>query len=160
MDNLIAPAGLKLGIFRCLKAGTAVGFPDRIKRAFVTYSLVAWRLLWLTYQSRLEPDTSCECILETDEWQALACHHLGQVQPPVSPPTLGEAVLMLARAGWISRAKGRWCPWCEDDLAGFLAFDRFGRHVATSPSTSASHLAGTDSVFFALRKIHYPVGNG
>ena len=29
MDNLIAPARLKLGIFRCLKAGTQVGFPDR-----------------------------------------------------------------------------------------------------------------------------------
>jgi RNA-directed DNA polymerase len=29
MDNLIAPAGLKLGIFRCLKAGTQVGFPDQ-----------------------------------------------------------------------------------------------------------------------------------
>ena len=29
MDNLIAPAGLKLGIFRCLKAGTTIGFPDQ-----------------------------------------------------------------------------------------------------------------------------------
>ncbi|WP_309742275.1 reverse transcriptase domain-containing protein [Chamaesiphon sp. OTE_20_metabat_361] len=29
MDNLIAPARLKLGIFRCLKAGTAIGFPDQ-----------------------------------------------------------------------------------------------------------------------------------
>jgi RNA-directed DNA polymerase len=29
MENLIAPSGLKLGIFRCLKAGTNVGFPDR-----------------------------------------------------------------------------------------------------------------------------------
>ena len=29
MDNLIAPAGLKLGIFRCLKAGTNIGFPDQ-----------------------------------------------------------------------------------------------------------------------------------
>ena len=29
MDNLIAPAGLKLGIFRCLKAGTNVGFPEQ-----------------------------------------------------------------------------------------------------------------------------------
>jgi RNA-directed DNA polymerase len=29
MDRLIAPAGLKLGIFRCLKAGTNVGFPDQ-----------------------------------------------------------------------------------------------------------------------------------
>jgi RNA-directed DNA polymerase len=29
MDNLIAPVGLKLGIFRCLKAGTNIGFPDQ-----------------------------------------------------------------------------------------------------------------------------------
>ena len=29
MKNLIAPSGLKLGIFRCLKAGTNVGFPEQ-----------------------------------------------------------------------------------------------------------------------------------
>lgn len=29
MDNLIAPSGLKLGIFRCLKAGINVGFPGQ-----------------------------------------------------------------------------------------------------------------------------------
>jgi RNA-directed DNA polymerase len=29
MDNLIAPKGLQLGIFRCLKAGTNIGFPDQ-----------------------------------------------------------------------------------------------------------------------------------
>jgi RNA-directed DNA polymerase len=29
MENLISPSGLKLGIFRCLKAGTNIGFPDQ-----------------------------------------------------------------------------------------------------------------------------------
>jgi RNA-directed DNA polymerase len=29
MDEIIAPKGLKLGIFRCLKAGTNIGFPDQ-----------------------------------------------------------------------------------------------------------------------------------
>jgi group II intron reverse transcriptase/maturase len=29
MENLIAPKGLKLGIFRCLKAGTKIGFPEQ-----------------------------------------------------------------------------------------------------------------------------------
>jgi RNA-directed DNA polymerase len=29
MDDLIAPARLKLGIFRCLKAGTNIAFPDQ-----------------------------------------------------------------------------------------------------------------------------------
>ena len=29
MDNLIAPQGLRLGIFRCLKAGTNIGYPEQ-----------------------------------------------------------------------------------------------------------------------------------
>ena len=29
MENLIAPSRLKLGIFRCLKAGTNIGYPDQ-----------------------------------------------------------------------------------------------------------------------------------
>ena len=29
MENLIAPSGLKLGIFRCLKSGSNVGFPEQ-----------------------------------------------------------------------------------------------------------------------------------
>ena len=29
MENLIAPSGLKLGIFRCLKSGTNVSFPEQ-----------------------------------------------------------------------------------------------------------------------------------
>jgi RNA-directed DNA polymerase len=29
MENLIAPSGLKLGLWRCLKAGTQAGFPDQ-----------------------------------------------------------------------------------------------------------------------------------
>jgi IS4 transposase len=36
---------------------------ERIKRAFVTYSLAAWRLLWLTYLARVEPELSCEVFL-------------------------------------------------------------------------------------------------
>ena len=92
---------------------------DRIKRAFVTYSLVAWRLLWLTYQSRLEPDASCECILDPDEWQALACHHLGQGEPPVKPPTLSEAVLMLARLGGFLARRGDGVPGVKTIWRGF-----------------------------------------
>ena len=80
---------------------------------------VAWRLLWLTYQSRLEPDASCECILDPDEWQALACHHLGQVQPPVTPPTLGEAVLMLARLGGFLARRGDGVPGVKTIWRGF-----------------------------------------
>ncbi|BCU09960.1 hypothetical protein OA58_11665 [Microcystis aeruginosa NIES-88] len=43
----------------------------RIEMALATYSIVAWRLLWLTYQARLHGEESCESFLEEHEWQSL-----------------------------------------------------------------------------------------
>jgi len=45
----------------------------RIERALATYTIVAWRLLWLTYESRYNPEAPADTILETHEWQALYC---------------------------------------------------------------------------------------
>ncbi len=53
---------------------------ERIKKALATYAIVAWRLLWLTYQARQNPELPCDTILETHEWQSLYCHFHG------SPP--------------------------------------------------------------------------
>ena len=36
----------------------------RIEKALATYSIVAWRLLWLTDQSRQNPNLPCDTILE------------------------------------------------------------------------------------------------
>lgn len=47
---------------------------DRIHRALATYSVVAWRLLWLTYEARRAPDSPCDKVLETYQWQALYCY--------------------------------------------------------------------------------------
>lgn len=48
---------------------------DRIQRAVATYGIVAWRLLWLTYLARVNPEQEAEGILSTHEWQALALYH-------------------------------------------------------------------------------------
>jgi len=32
----------------------------RLDRALATYAMVAWRLLWLTYEARRHPEASCE----------------------------------------------------------------------------------------------------
>ena len=40
---------------------------DRLERALATYSIVAWRLLWLTYEARVNPDASVETVLEEHE---------------------------------------------------------------------------------------------
>jgi hypothetical protein len=35
---------------------------ERIKKALATYAIVAWRLLWLTYQARQNPLLSCDMV--------------------------------------------------------------------------------------------------
>ncbi len=72
---------------------------ERLKRALATYSLVAWRLLWLTYQARRTPDDSCETALERAEWQALYATHHATTQVPATPPTLHDAVQWIAQLG-------------------------------------------------------------
>ena len=71
---------------------------QRIKKALATYTIVAWRLLWLTYQARENPLLPCDTILEKYEWQSLACHFQGF---PLSkdPPTLQQAVIWIAQLG-------------------------------------------------------------
>ncbi len=72
---------------------------QRIERALATYCIVAWRLLWLTYEARQNPDASCETALERHEWQALygTIHQTPLV--PDTPPTLGQAVRWIAQLG-------------------------------------------------------------
>ena len=73
---------------------------ESLKKAIAMYSLAAFKIMQLTYQSRATPEVSCEVILTTDEWQALylRMHKTGSL--PASPPTLGQA------AKWISRLGG------------------------------------------------------
>jgi hypothetical protein len=47
----------------------------RLERLLGVFNLVAWRLLWLTYQARQTPDASCRVALTEPEWQALYAHY-------------------------------------------------------------------------------------
>lgn len=73
---------------------------DRIRRAVATYAIVAWRLLWLTYEARVSPEQSCEVVFETFEWQSLFCSiHNNKKRLPKKPPTLQQAVRWVAQLG-------------------------------------------------------------
>jgi hypothetical protein len=71
----------------------------RILRALATYCIVAWRLLWLTYQARQNPDSSCDSVLQVHEWQSLYCTVNKTPVPPEKPPTLRQAVRWIAQLG-------------------------------------------------------------
>jgi hypothetical protein len=71
----------------------------RLQVALALYHLVAWRLLFLTYQARKQPEQSCEPFLSRAEWQALYCQVHRTPTPPQQPPCLREAVFWIARLG-------------------------------------------------------------
>lgn len=72
---------------------------ERLEKALATYCIVAWRLLWLTYEARRSPEAPCSMVLETHEWQALYCTIHGTPVPPAAPPTLQEVVRWIAQLG-------------------------------------------------------------
>ena len=72
---------------------------SRLLIALSIYSIVSWRLLYLTYLARQQPDLSCEVFLAKHEWQTLYCTVHQTPTPPASPPSLRDAVLWIARLG-------------------------------------------------------------
>lgn len=78
----------------------------RLKNAIAIYSVVAWRLLWITYQARQTPEAPCSIVLEEHEWKALYCMVNKTSIPPDTPPTLKEAVLLIAKLGGFLARKG------------------------------------------------------
>ena len=70
----------------------------RMLNALATYNVIAWRVMWLLYQSRLTPDASCEIILQSAEWKLLR-RKFAPKSRSRKPPTLQQAVMWIARLG-------------------------------------------------------------
>lgn len=72
---------------------------ERIERAIATYTIVAWRLLWLSYEARHNPQMPCNEVLEDYEWEALYVKIHQTTDLPESPPSLQQAVHWIATLG-------------------------------------------------------------
>jgi Transposase DNA-binding/Transposase Tn5 dimerisation domain len=79
---------------------------ERLQCAVACYSIVAMRLMWLTYESREHPDRSCVGILATHEWQSLHARVHPHAAIPHEPPNLHDAVRMIAQLGGFQGRKG------------------------------------------------------
>lgn len=77
-----------------------------LERLLAVYSLVAWRLLWMTYQARVTPDIPCTVAFAQAEWQALYAHRHKTTALPNAPPDLHTAVRWLAQLGGFLGRKG------------------------------------------------------
>lgn len=77
-----------------------------LQNALACYSLVAYRLMWLVYESRANPDGRCDQILHEQEWRALCSYHHKSFADPEQVPTLGQAVRWIAMLGGFLNRKG------------------------------------------------------
>ena len=107
-----------------LKSGCAVEAVqfrtrERWACALVTYSIVAWRLMQLQYYARTQPDVSSELVLTPEEWQVAQYAATPAAPPSPHPPTLQQAVRLIARLGGFRGRKcdgepgikALWCGW-------------------------------------------------
>jgi hypothetical protein len=102
-----------------LQLETGIG----LERALAVCCVVAWRLLWLTYQARQTPDVPCTTVFATHEWQALVCTVQRTPIPPAQPPTLAEAVRLVAQLGGFLARRGDGDPGVQTIWRGLTRLD-------------------------------------
>jgi hypothetical protein len=100
--------------FRTLKSGCRIErrrFQQlpRSMNAIALYSVIAWRILYLTQLGRSCPDLNCEVVFDPSEWKAVytVLHHKrSDFRLPDEPPRLGEMIKMIASlGGYIDRPR-------------------------------------------------------
>ena len=70
-----------------------------LQKAIAVYSMAAFRVMQLVYESRHHPDVSCEVILTKAQWQTLYMLIDKSGKIPQTPPALKQAVMWIGRLG-------------------------------------------------------------
>lgn len=88
---------------RVLKTGTRVedrqlGDAESIQNCLAVDMVVAWRIQWLTKLGRETPAMPCDVFFTEEEWKVLHVM-VKHSSPPTTPPSLRDAVRMVARLG-------------------------------------------------------------
>lgn len=76
----------------------------RLEKALATYSIVACRILGLTLVARLQPEQSCESVLEPAEWRVLR-RKFEPKNRSQKPPSLAQAIRWVAELGGFMGSK-------------------------------------------------------
>ena len=124
--------------FKMLKTGCTIedcrlGEGGKLVKYISLMSVVAWKLYWMTYVSRQDPNICCENFLMRSEWKAAwwLLHRkrvkegkMSRDDMPKEPPTLREAIHWIAGNGGFLRRK-------RDGEPGLLTFWKGWNRVST-----------------------------
>jgi hypothetical protein len=113
---------------RTLKSGCQIetrqlGCADRIEACLAIDMVVAWRIFHLTKLGRETPDVPCRVYFEEIEWQALVGFIRKDPIPPAKPPSLREAIRLVASLGGFLGRKGDGEPGTQTLWLGLQRLD-------------------------------------
>jgi len=113
---------------RTLKSGCKIenrqlGNVERLETCLAIDMVVAWRIYHLTKLGRETPDLPCTVFFEDSEWQALVCFVHKIPIPPEKPPSLKEAVRMVASLGGFLGRKSDGEPGTQTTWLGLQRLD-------------------------------------
>jgi hypothetical protein len=89
---------------RTLKSGCKIeqrqlGKAERLEACLAIDLVVAWRIFHLAKLGREVPDVPCSVYFEEAEWKALVAYLTKNPTPPEQPPSLRQAIRMVASLG-------------------------------------------------------------
>jgi hypothetical protein len=113
---------------RTLKSGCRIeqrqlGSADSIEACLAIDLVVGWRIFHLAKLGREIPDVPCTVYFEEAEWKALMAYISRNPLPPAQPPTLREAMRLVASLGGFLGRKGDGEPGTQTLWLGLQCLD-------------------------------------
>lgn len=124
--------------FKILKSGCRIEHRrlknfTRLQPCIALFSMIAWRIHWLTNVQRAEPTLPCTTVLADHEWRALYALATRLATEPAEVPSVEQVVIWIAQLGGFLNRKGDgypgvtvlWRGWqrFQDALSMWLVFN-------------------------------------
>lgn len=113
---------------------------DKLEVCLAIDMVIAWRIYYLTKMGRETPDVPCTVFFDDYEWRALITHVNHTAVLPEKPPTLREAVRMVARLGGFIGRKGDNEPGTQTTWLGIQYLDGISLMFKYMAENYAPHL--------------------
>jgi len=113
---------------RTLKSGCRIeqrqlGSAERLEACLAIDLVVAWRIFHLTKLGRETPDVPCTVYFEEAAWKALMAYVTKDPVPPAQPPSLREAMRLVAGLGGFLGRRGDGNPGTQTLWLGLQRLD-------------------------------------
>jgi len=115
---------------KTLKSGCRIEYrqleeADSLETCLGVDIVVAWRIYYLTMLGREKPDLACTVFFKDAEWKALHCWINKTKVAPAKPPTIRQAVYMVASKGGHLGRKGDGFPGTQTIWRGLIKLYAF-----------------------------------